>query len=578
MPKSTEKYKHCLDLTTKLDDLRKQKILCDVTLQAAEATFPAHRNVLAVSCPYFQKLFTSDMKEKNAQTISLKELEVRASAVDTLLTYLYTGNIDVTHFNAEELVVLADYLLIPEVKAMASEELETKVNVSNCLSYLDFAKRYNCERLVQASRLFLEKHFQEVTQSGDFLNLGVSEVIDIVSSDNIIVEKEEIVFTSIIDWIDHNGEEREIYFPELLTCVRWSSMSRKYIQNNVINNPLLQTHAHWKELVEKVLESQDSPDVLNAQKPRKCLQPAADVIIAVCGTQSRDTHPSTVRCYVPEENSWFEMQHFPYQINWHGLVEYQRELYTVGGERNGEVSDALEKFDFKTNSWINKSPMLKAVLFPAVASLGNYLYVIGASRVNRGTLQIYSPSLDSWTLGTQLNVPREITCAVSDGQFLYAIGGMRAGDGEYLNSVERYDPENDTWIDIPSMYQARGGSTAVCVGAASIFVIGGESNVRAALSSCEVYSTASNQWQSIASMHVPRYFAGAALVGKTIYVFGGVGGSNVTSEQRTLVDRYDIDKGEWKADISMPWAAKYFRCCSLRSKRDFLVGLPQVTN
>ena len=103
------------------------------------------------------------------------------------------------------------------------------------------------------------------------------------------------------------------------------------------------------------------------------------------------------------------------------------------------------------------------------------------------------------------------------------------------------------------------------------------SNVRIALPSCEVFSTVSKQWQSIASMHVPRCFAGAAVIGKTIYVFGGVGGSNVTLEQRKVVERYDIDQGVWSADISMPWEAKYMRCCLLCLKRDFLVGLPEVS-
>lgn len=578
MSKATEQIKHCVDLTTKLDDLRKQKVLCDVTLLAAGTAFPAHRNVLAVSCPYFYKLFTSDMKEKTSESVNFEALEVSPKVVDTLLTYLYTGMIDVTQFNAEELVISADYLLITELKLMASEELVSNVDVANCLYYVDFAERYNCERLAHASRVFLDKHFQEVTQSEDFLKLGVKEVKDIISSDNIFVENEEMVYKSLLTWIEHNRDERKVYFPTLLACVRFCSLSREYIKTHVINNSLVQEHSSCVELVEKAIESHASSDVLLSQKPRKCLQPAIDVVITICGAQkSRETQPTSVRCYVPEENNWFEMKHFPNQINWHGFVEQERALYTVGGERNGTVSNALEKFDLKTNTWTNKSPMLKEVLFPAVASLANCLYVIGASRVNRGTLQIYIPSINVWTLGNQLNVAREITCAVSDGEFLYAIGGMRAGDGEYLNSVERYNPGEDTWTDIPSMFQPRGGACAVA-SESSIFVMGGECNVRIALSTCEVYSTVSDQWHSIASMRVPRYFAGAAIIGKTIYVFGGVGGSNVPLEQRRVVERYDIDQDVWNADITMPWEAKYFRCCCLRLKRDCLVGLPEVTS
>ena len=575
MTEATEKIKHCLELTAKLNDLRKQKVLCDVTLFAGGETFQAHRNVLAVSCPYFYKLFTSEMREKTSETINLEALEVSANVIDILLTYLYTGIIEVTQRNAEEILISADYFLIPELKLIASQELVSNVDVSNCLFYLDFAERYNCEKLAEASRVFLDKHFQEVTQSEDFLKLGFKEIKDIISSDDIFVEKEEVVYESLLNWIEHNRGERECYFPRLLACIRFCSMSREYIQTHILNNSLVQECSSCIELVEKAVESNTSSEVFFFQKPRKCLQPAIDVVITICGAQrSRDAQETSVQCYVPEENKWFELKNFPNQINWHGFVEYGRELYTVGGERNGIVSNALEKFNLKSNTWTTMSPMLKEVLFPAVASLGNCIYVIGASRVNRGTLQIYVPSINSWTLGNQLNVPREITCAVSDGQFLYAIGGMRAGDGEYLSSVERYDPEQDTWMDIPSMFQPRGGACAA-YSESSIFVMGGECNVRIALPSCEVYSTVSEQWQSIASMHVPRYFAGAAIIGKTIYVFGGVGGSNVNFEQRRVVERYDMDQDVWIADITMPWEAKYICCCLLCLRRDILVGLPE---
>ena len=207
------KSKHCLELTAKLNDLRKQKVLCDVTLFAGGETFLAHRNVLAVSCPYFYKLFTSEMREKTSETVNLEALEVSANVIDTLLTYLYTGVIDVTQRNADEILISADYLLIPEVKLMASEELVSDVDVSNCLFYLDLAERYNCERLAQASRVFLEKHFKEVTQSEDFLKLGFKEVKDVISSDNIFVEKEEVVYESLLTWIEHSLDERECYFP-----------------------------------------------------------------------------------------------------------------------------------------------------------------------------------------------------------------------------------------------------------------------------------------------------------------------------------------------------------------------------
>ena len=578
MNKATGKVQYCVDLVAKLDEFRQQKLLCDITLVTAERAFPAHRNVLAAGCPYFNKLFTSDMKEKWTDCVDLSQMEVTANALGPLLTYFYTGTIEVTQSNAEELFISADYFFIPEVKLATSEWLVANINVSNCLYYSDLAERYNCAKLSRACRVFIDKHFHEVTQSQDFLRLGIEEITYMISSDDICVENEEAVYESLMTWISYNQGEREVYFPKLLACIRISSMSHEYLQLQVITNSLVQRDSSCIKLVESAMKRDHSSSCLSPQNPRKCLQPEIDVVVVISGLiRSSETQSTSVRCYVPEEDNWFEMEHFPNQINWHGFAAYETELYTVGGERNGMVSKALEKFDLETNRWETMSSMLKEVLFPAVAFLGKCLYVIGASRGHRGTLQIYIPSMNVWTLGTDLNVPREVTCAIGNGQFLYAIGGMRAGNGEYLNSAEKYDPEQDTWTSIAPMTHPRGGTCAVSY-KSSIFVMGGEYNVRVALSTCEVYSTTSDQWQSIASMHVPRYFAGATMVGKKIYVFGGVGGSNVDLEQRKIVDRYDIEQGVWNSDIIIPWEAKYLQCCSLRVKRDFLQGLQMVAS
>ena len=572
----SECAKHGMDMMAKLDDLRKQKVLCDVTLLAAGAMFSAHRNVLAVSCPYFYKLFTSHMKEKTAESVALDALDVTSQVFDNLLTYLYTGEIDVTEFNAEELVICADYFLMTELKTMASEVLKSKLRFSNCLFLLNFARRFNCDSLAKVSRVFVDKHFEPVTQSDDFLELSVDQIMDLISNDNVFVKQEETIFEALVTWIEHDLPVREIHFQDLFSSIRLHSMSHEYIQTRVINYFLVEVNSSCLDQTTQALKMTKLANPSLYQRPRNCLQPPIDVIVSLSGTQkSTSNNPSEVRCYVPDEDKWYEMQQFPVQINWHGFVECEGALYTVGGERNGDVSCAFEKFDFHSNSWVKTSPMMKEVLFPAAASLGSDLYVIGSSRLNRGTLQVYTPSLNMWTLGRPLRVAREITCAVGDGQFLYAIGGMRAGDGEYLKSVERYDPENDVWTDISPMLKPRGGSCAVFK-SNCIYVIGGECSVRLALSSCEVYSIASDQWHSIAAMHVPRYFAGAAVIGETIYVFGGVGGSNVPIHQRRIVERYDLKNNAWSADLVMPWEAKYFRCCLVHLRKDFLLGLSQV--
>lgn len=53
----------------------------------------------------------------------------------------------------------------------------------------------------------------------DFFKFGVKEVIDIILSDNIFVEKEEMVYEIFLVWIEYNLDEWECYFFSLLVCI-----------------------------------------------------------------------------------------------------------------------------------------------------------------------------------------------------------------------------------------------------------------------------------------------------------------------------------------------------------------------
>ena len=59
-----EQAAFCVQLAKRLNMLRRQDHLCDVTLVTKDETkFKAHRNVLSAASPFFFKLLQSDMKE-----------------------------------------------------------------------------------------------------------------------------------------------------------------------------------------------------------------------------------------------------------------------------------------------------------------------------------------------------------------------------------------------------------------------------------------------------------------------------------------------------------------------------------
>ena len=90
------------NLYKRMDDFRRQEILCDTILQVDGQEFPAHKNVLAACSEYFLGLFTSDMKEKHQLEVKLEGF--RAFVMNDLLHYIYTGEVEITDENVKELV------------------------------------------------------------------------------------------------------------------------------------------------------------------------------------------------------------------------------------------------------------------------------------------------------------------------------------------------------------------------------------------------------------------------------------------------------------------------------------------
>ena len=108
------------ELTQKLDEFRKSDLLCDVTVRAEGQDFPAHRCVLSAGSPYFRALFTSELRVAESENNLIQLTEITCDALAEVLQFIYTGKAKINSSNAQDLVIAADYLIIPSLKLKAS--------------------------------------------------------------------------------------------------------------------------------------------------------------------------------------------------------------------------------------------------------------------------------------------------------------------------------------------------------------------------------------------------------------------------------------------------------------------------
>ncbi|ESO87706.1 hypothetical protein LOTGIDRAFT_127223, partial [Lottia gigantea] len=92
--------------------------LCDVSIKLNGQTYQAHKAILALWSPYFLSMFTCDMREKVAGDVDLSEsmLLDSDSVFSSVLDYMYTGSINISTGNIEDIVRISDFLLLDDVK------------------------------------------------------------------------------------------------------------------------------------------------------------------------------------------------------------------------------------------------------------------------------------------------------------------------------------------------------------------------------------------------------------------------------------------------------------------------------
>lgn len=208
--------------------------LVDVTLCVHDQTFRCHRNVLAATSPYFRAMFTTGLTETSQERIELHEVD--PSSVQQVINYAYTGQLEITKLNAQNLLAVASLFQITPIHRACARYMETQLDVTNCVGIYYFAQIHNCEELKVKGQEHIEKNFVEVSEGEEFLSLDWQRVAEIIQSNELNVEKEELVFEAAMRWVNHDPDHQNRYLPDLLPHIRFGLVTPKYLHEHVLNS------------------------------------------------------------------------------------------------------------------------------------------------------------------------------------------------------------------------------------------------------------------------------------------------------------------------------------------------------
>jgi len=110
---------------------RRENKFSDVGLVAGDRIIRAHRSVLAAGSAYFNAMFTVGLVEEQQELVEIHSISPHI--LSQLVDFIYSGNVDITQDNVQELFAAADMLELDDVVAGCINYLKQQLHYSNAL-------------------------------------------------------------------------------------------------------------------------------------------------------------------------------------------------------------------------------------------------------------------------------------------------------------------------------------------------------------------------------------------------------------------------------------------------------------
>ena len=538
----------------------------DVTLVVEDGKeFKAHGSVLSKGSTFFEKLLNSAMKESTEGVIRLEMLT--EFVLRQIMEFMYTGRVQIsTESNAQELIAMADYLVLPKLKTLAGKVLVEKLNVSNAVLTYCQAEKYQCQELASDTKNFILANFTDVARTEAFLNLSSEKVKMWIASDDIVVKTEEDVFKVILTWVDRDKSERKKNFAELFREVRLVYLSRDFLLSDVVTNELVNKDEDCLDLVKDALKVIESKDYHHQSvRPRKSLETPVAVI---CLTGFKDGE-HIVCCYYPNEDMWSKFQG-TIPSDTADVISCRGKLYFISSQ-DGSIS--LLCYDSFTNCWTTMSHKEHRTLLKVFVTNDEEIYTLLCEDIvccpecislrSRGTYEPcgkthlsfiakFNPESGSWEDISSFDLgERTAICVVARDNCVYFLGGYADDRCEPLRDAHRYDITTNTWDKIADLQVPRWYARAGAAAYNSVFIVGGVDK-HSGPENCEMYNETTKEWQFTGKLRktpFDNYNPTVLGVDNKLY---SIICCICTWNRKDRIDCYDPDTNEWIEKTQIP--------------------------
>jgi N-acetylneuraminic acid mutarotase len=232
-------------------------------------------------------------------------------------------------------------------------------------------------------------------------------------------------------------------------------------------------------------------------------------------------------------------------------------------------------YDIPSGQWLDDAAAARPFAgdHHAAEVLDGKLYLIGGLGASAGRLQVYDPATNQWTQRAAMPFSAGSSATAVIGGQIYVAGGVvgstagnTAGTGSTAQAA-RYNPATDAWSALPSMPRGVNHAASSTDGQ-RLFVFGGrggKNDTSNGFNTVQVFDPATNAWRSsdVAGSGLAPFLQARGGMGKAVfangefYVIGGETRDGPGANAFHTYDRVDVynpASNTWRRGPDMPTA------------------------
>ena len=220
------------DVLSELFNMFMEKELTTTVLEDRKGNtqFAVHGPLIAAASPALREALLQGSSSHEGKTLRLK---IQAVILGDLIGYVYSAKVTLQRGNAVGLLRAACEYEIPALAEVCCDWLIPRLDTYDVVDLLRLTRELDSgytENLEEECKSYITTNFSKVSAEEEFNALGYDDLKEVIQHDKLDIEAEEDVFDVVMEWMEHDEENRLPHLSELLSCVRLEQTSEEFLQ------------------------------------------------------------------------------------------------------------------------------------------------------------------------------------------------------------------------------------------------------------------------------------------------------------------------------------------------------------